>query len=159
MALVKGTNSYATVAEADKYFADRLDVDAWTNASATQKTQALITATAHLDSMEWSGIAVSDSQPLAFPRSGVFFDPRLGMDVEMSSDSVPSRVITATFELAYHLLNNDGLFDDTGSVKDLSVGSIKLSLVQSPSKTPNSVKRLIKPLQINQGSNLWWRAN
>ena len=37
MALTKGANSYATVAEADVYFADRLDVAAWTAADETQK--------------------------------------------------------------------------------------------------------------------------
>jgi hypothetical protein len=158
MALSKNINSYATVAEADTYFKDRLDVEAWISAESTQKAQALVTATSLIDTLNWTGVAVSETQPLAFPRSGVFFDPRLGMDIEFN-DSVPSRIIQATFELAYHLLNNDGLLDDTGSVKDLTVGSINLTRVLSPNKIPFSVKRLIKPLQVNQGANLWWRSN
>jgi len=158
MALSKNINSYATVAEADTYFKDRLDVEAWISAEPTQKAQALVTATSLIDTLNWTGVAVSETQPLAFPRSGVFFDPRLGMDIEFN-DSVPSRIIQATFELAYHLLNNDGLLDDTGSVKDLTVGSINLTRVLSPNKIPFSVKRLIKPLQVNQGANLWWRSN
>jgi hypothetical protein len=158
MALVKGTNSYATVAEADTYFENRIDVAAWTSATETQKAQALVTATQSLDDFDWIGVAVSDSQTLAFPRIGVYFDPRLGMDVEFTT-AVPSRVLNATYELAYHLLNNDGLLDDTGSVKDLSVGDIKLTLVHTASKVPDVVKRMVKPLRINGGSNLWWRAN
>ena len=48
MALVKGVNSYATVAEADAYFLNRLDVAAWNDADETQKYQSLITATSFL---------------------------------------------------------------------------------------------------------------
>jgi hypothetical protein len=158
MALVKGTNSYATVEEADAYFADRLDVAAWSSAELTQKAQALITATSLLDGLNWIGVAVSESQALAFPRSGVYFEPRLGMDISLEG-STPSRIIHAVFELAYHLLNNDGLLDDTGSVRDLSIGSIRLTNVLSAPKIPFSVKKFTKPLQVNSGSNLWWRAN
>lgn len=159
MALIKNTNSYATVAEADAYFSDRLDVAAWAQAGAAEKAQALVTATRLLDTLHWTGVAVSETQPLAFPRSGMFFDPRLGMDIQLEDAIVPNRVIQATFELAYHLLNNDGLLDDTGTVQNLSVGSINLTRVLAPNKFPASVKRLTKPLQINQGANLWWRAN
>ena len=158
MALVKGVNSYATVAEADSYFADRLDVAAWSEASELQKGQSLVTATSILDGLNWIGFAVSDSQALAFPRVGSYFDPRLGMDVAMTS-SVPTRVITATYELAYHLLNNDGILDDSGSVVDLQVGAISLKTISSPNKVPQNVNRFIKPLLVNSGTNIWWRAN
>lgn len=158
MALVKGTNSYATVAEATAYFEDRLDVEVWTAASADRKAQALITATAYLDDLRWTGYAVSDSQPLAFPRVGEYFDPRAGTDVILDS-TVPLRVVTATYELAYHLLNNTNLLDDTGTVKDLTVGTISLTMIRAPSKIPSSVRRLIAPLLENRGVNTWWRAN
>lgn len=159
MALAKGTNSYATVSEADSYFEDRLDVAAWTSANPTQKAQALVTATRLIDELDWTGTAVSDTQTLAFPRNGVYFDPRLGSDVILDETSVPSRIIVAIYELAYHLLNNDGLLDDTGTVKNLSIGSIKLDTINSPSKIPLNVKRIIRPLQVNGGSNPWWRSN
>jgi hypothetical protein len=157
MALVKGTNSYVTVAEADTAFADRLDVAAWTSADPTTKAQALVTATAILDDLNWTGVAISVDQPLAFPRSGYYFDPRIGNSI--SIEDVPQRILTATRELAYHLINNDGLLDDTGSVKDLQVGSISLTSVTPPELMPASVKRLIKPLLLNAGSRGWWRAN
>lgn len=159
MALAKGTNSYATVSEADSYFEDRLDVAAWTSATVTQKAQALVTATAYLNDLNWIGIAVSDSQTLAFPRTGAYFDPRLGMDVSLDETSVPTRIITATYELAYHFLNNDGLLDDTGTVENLSLGNISLQNIYNPNKIPLHIKRLIQPLQQNRGANLWWRAN
>jgi hypothetical protein len=159
MALVKGTNSYVTVAEADAYFEDRLDIAAWSSASSVQKSQALVTATRMLDELEWTGVAVSESQPLAFPRSGAYYDPKLGMDVNFNESTPPTRIVQATYELAYHLLNNDGLLDDTGSVKNLTVGSISLELVIGANKMPNTIRKLIKPLQGSNGSNFWWRAN
>jgi hypothetical protein len=159
MALTKGTNSYVTVDEANAYFADRLDVAAWTDGSDTQKSQSLITATMILDSLEWAGVAVSDSQSLAFPREGSYFDPRLGYDVDLSGAKAVSRINTATFELAYHLLNNDGLLDQTGSVTNLQIGNIDLSRIRRPDTLPSHVKTMIKPLLANRGSNSWWRAN
>jgi hypothetical protein len=159
MALTKGTNAYVTVDEANAYFLDRLDVAAWTDAGDTQKSQSIVTATMLLDSFEWAGVAVSDSQSLAFPRAGSYFDPRVGYDVDLSSDKALNRINTATFELAYHLLNNDGLLDQTGSVTNLQIGNIDLSRIRRPDTLPQHVKNLVKPLLVNRGSNAWWRAN
>jgi len=157
MSLEKGTNSYCTVEEADAYFADRLDVDAWMTASEIQKPQSLIVATSILEEYPWMSCVVDENQPLAFPRVGVYFDPRVGYDVALSV--VPDRVVKATFELAYHLLNNDGLQDDSGSVKELQIGTIKLIDLKSPNGRPATVTRLTKPLLINRGQNVVWRAN
>lgn len=159
MALSKGVNSYVTVAEADGYFVDRLDVDAWTTADNTQKGQALVTATSTLDAMPWNGTVISASQNLAFPRSGYYFDPRLGQHVTLTSDVLPARIVWATYELAYHFLNNEGLLDDSGVVNDLNIGSISLTTIRAPSLIPAVVKRLIKPLLVNAGSNSWFRSN
>lgn len=157
MTLAKGVNSNATVEEAELYFADRLDVAAWVDADATQKPQSLVTATSILDDLSWTGIASSETQLTAFPRIGDYFDPRLGTLV--SINGTPSRVIIATYELAYHLLNNDGLLDSTGGVDDLSMGPVKLVGIKATSRLPSHVRRLIKPLLINAGARTWWRAN
>jgi hypothetical protein len=158
MALVKGTNSYVTVEEAVTYFDDRLDVAAWTSASDDQKRQSLITATAILDDLEWTGVAVSDSQSLAFPRTGRYFDPRVGYIVDLPI-TTPKTIQRATFEVAYHLLNNDGLLDDVGDVKTLEVGTITLSDLRAASRIPGHVTKMIRPLLNNRGSSSWWRAN
>jgi len=158
MALVKGTNSYVTVDEADAYFEDRLDSSAWEDSDADQKSRALITATSILDNKAWTGTVVDTDQDLAWPRVGSYFDPRLGLQVELTS-TVPQRILKATYELAYHLLNNDGIQDSTGSVVDIEVGPIKLKQVSSASLVPQVVKREINPLLLNRGSRTWWRAN
>lgn len=90
MALNKGINSYVTVAEGEAYFKDRLDSTGWSSADTTVKANALVTATSILDSLYWTGVAVSSTQPLAFPRAGSYFDPRLGTTVQLAN--VPKRV-------------------------------------------------------------------
>jgi len=154
--LTKGTNTYVTVADAVAYFALRLDAAAWEEASEDQRSRALATATLLLDSLEWEGYAVSETQSLAWPRRVVFFDPRLGRLVR--TDSIPDRVANATCELAYHLLNNDGLLDDTGTVEDLSLGPILLKKLRNASVIPSQVKRNLRPLLRNGGGRTVWRA-
>jgi len=159
MALVQGTNSYATLAAAELYFVDRLDAAAWQVAADLLKSQALIMATAMLDSLDWSGAVMNPTQYLAFPRDAEYFDPRLGLTVA-SPLTVPDRIIKATFEQAYHLLNNDDLLDNTGRVKNLSVGSMTLTTIVPASKMPMIVKKLIRPMLSNsRAANSWWRAN
>ena len=158
MAATKGVNSYVDVAEADAYFNDRLDAAAWSDEqNEDQKSRALVTATRMLDDLKWSGVAVSVDQSLAFPRNGCYFDPRVGSHIDMNP--TPKRLEVATCELAYHLLNNDGLLDDTGSVESLQVGPVNLQNVTAAQKIPSTVRRHINPLLINRGANSWWRAN
>ena len=157
MALRKNINSYVSIVEADLYFEDRLDATSWTAASDTAKEQALVTATATLDNMEWTGVAVDQDQSLAFPRTGSYYDPKLGMEVMFTSE-VPTRIINATYELAYHLLNNDNALDNTGEVQSIHIGPIKLINIRSAG-TPSVIKNSIRPMLINSGANLWWRAN
>jgi hypothetical protein len=158
MALQKGENSYATVLEADTYFADRLDVVAWTSADSLTKAQALITAASILDDMSWTGSAISEDQPLAFPRTGSYFDPKVGSIMDLGDD-IPVRIFKANIEMAHHLMNNDGLQDDTGNIKRIQVGPITIENNIRPSVLPPNVKRLVKPLMVNSGSHSWWRAN
>jgi hypothetical protein len=158
MALVKGTNSYVTVAEADTYFGDRLNASVWDLADDTTKAQALITATRLLDDMSWSGTAISESQALSFPRSGSYFDPKVGGVISFGS-STPSRVSTANYELALHLMSNEDATSAGGSVKSIKVGDISLDNINQVSTFPYAIKKIINPLLDNGGSNMWWRAN
>jgi hypothetical protein len=157
MALNKGINSYVTVAESDAYFENRLDSTGWSSADIALKASSLVTATNILDNLRWTGVAIDSNQPLAFPRVGSYFDPRIGANVTLSG--IPKRIEQATFELANHLLNNENLLDDTGRVLNLNIGTISLSKIQKPNLIPAAVKTIISPLLINSGSNSWWRAN
>lgn len=157
MALQKNVNSYVNTVEADFYFEDRLDATAWTSASEAVKEQALVTATANLDNMTWTGVAVSETQNLAFPRIGSYFDPKFGTTITFTSE-VPQRIKVATYELALHLMSNDDVLSTSDTVRSLHIGTIKLIDIKSPS-VPSVVKKQINPMLTNSGANLWWRAN
>lgn len=158
MAILKGTNSYLSLDEANTYLSDRLDVAAWQTASDEAKCQALVTATRVLDSLDWTGYVIDEKQPLAFPRIGSYKDPKVGYDVQLGA-IVPKRITEATADLAYHLLNNDGLMDDTGGLRDLNVSSISLVGITTANLIPRDVSRKIQPLLLNNGSRSWWRNN
>lgn len=158
MALESGINSYISLEVADAYFERRMDAAAWTSAPDETKEQALMTATLQLENLSWSGSIASSTQPLAWPRMGEYYDPRIGYSVSMGSD-IPQRIQYATAELAYHLLNNDGLLDDTGRVVNVQVGSISLDRIIQATLMPLAVKRLITPLLNGGSSRSWWRAN
>ena len=62
---VADANSYASVAQADNYFASRPRSSSWTPLTDDQKGQYLIHATRLLDaSVIWSGEKVDDDQAL-----------------------------------------------------------------------------------------------
>lgn len=158
MALTVGVNSYISVEDADAILLDRLDVAAWVDASLEQKASALITATALLERETWIGQVVDPLQKLAWPRTnGTYFDARLGQSVNLSG-TIPNRIVLATVELAYHLLNNDGLLDSGTSIKNVTIGPISIeNIIASPQKS-SAASSLIAPL-LRAGGRNWWRAN
>jgi len=159
MAAQKGINSLVSLEEAETYFADRLDAAAWIEADATAHAQALVTATAYFDTMAWRGVITDLEQPLSFPRSGDYYDAKYGTSIILSG--IPARISKATFELAYHLLNNDGLLDVTGEVENFELGSIVMENIRSPEKLPHIVRALVDPLRdrVTSGTRMVWRAN
>lgn len=149
-------DTYVSMAEAEAYFGTRLDVAAWTSATATQKKAALVTAAQALEQYNWVGHIADPQQPLAWPRVGTYFEPRLGYATELSG--VPKRVKHAQLELAYHYLNNDGVLDSSGGVREVQVGPIVVKGVEAPSATSEIAHKLLAPLVLNT-SRHWWRAN
>ena len=167
MALVKGVNSYVTTGEADSYFEDRLDAAAWIIAGDEMKEQALATATRLLDQKRWLGSSVTADQALAFPRVGSFMDHARGLritftssytfvttdETEISLKRDMRLVRESTYELAYHLMNNEGLLDATGTITDIKVGPISLKEIKDPSGLPSAVSKGIAPMVRGGGSS------
>jgi Putative DnaT-like ssDNA binding protein len=93
-------NSYASVAEANAYFANRPSQDAvWDNAGSAEKQEALILATAYLDAEyggQWAGTKRTMDQALDWPRTDAVTTD--GHSIEISE--IPARLKRATFELA-----------------------------------------------------------
>ncbi len=118
-------NSYTTVAFADAYFEGRPGAGAWTDASTEEKEQALVGATTRLDSEQYRGSRVSESQALAWPRYGVYID-----GVEIGSATVPVAVQRAACEEALALLSDTERYNGTGldQFTTLSVGPISMGI-------------------------------
>lgn len=88
------SNSYASVAEADAYFTDRLN-ETWANSSTESKEVALIGATDYIDmrfAFLLKGNIVVDTQMLQFPRDAF--------------ELIPINLKKATFEYAVRAISN-----------------------------------------------------
>jgi hypothetical protein len=165
--LEKGVNSYVTLAEATAYFSDRLDAAAWADADDALREQALVTAAKQLNLTRWVGTIADKSQTLAFPRKGTYFEPLYNDYVKLDGVSIPQRITVANMEYAYHLMNNDGALDYSGTPDRIKVDVIELEGLQSTyASTPamsTTVTNLIKPLEYSSNtmkpSGSWWRAN
>jgi hypothetical protein len=123
MAIVKGTNSYITRAEADTYWADRNNSD-WAAASDAAKDAALYESAAYLDgNYSWVGTLEDLAQLLGWPRSSAY-------DKEgRTLSGVPSKVEDAQSELALQALSGvlvpSQSKDDTRTKKE-KVGEIEV---------------------------------
>jgi len=163
-------NSYATVAEADAYHVTRLHSETWSDASATEKTAALIMATRLLDAYysnpyihhaigtvappkntiwAWTGNASGSTQSLCWPRSGMF--NRNGYLID--SALIPQELKDAIAEFAWQLLGTDRTLDnevDTKGITQVTAGPITLKFKEDQySKVmPDAVQGLLIPSWI-----------
>lgn len=87
---------YINVTESDTYFAERLYVTAWHEASYTNKNIALIEASRRINHLRFGGSKADENQELEFPRDD---------DV-----TIPDDIKIAVAELAFSLL--DGVDPD-----------------------------------------------
>lgn len=153
-------NSYVTLAEAESYFANRLNSSVngdWTNDSAgTARTDdvkkaALITATFRIDEEQFRGIKTSSGQALKWPRTGVSDE-----DGEaFNSATIPTRVKHATFMCGLELLKVDFISEDyLNNFSFFSAGTIQFKQFtqQSAGRLPAEVRRLLRFVMMG-GSN------
>lgn len=124
--LTVGTDSYASVAEADLYHTERGAPDAWMAATLAQKEEALRYATRYIDtSFEFSGYLQDYDQALKFPRYSMYDkDGRL-------YEGTPIEVKEATFELARSHLNDVSLIQPTvnkapAGIRSVTAGSVSV---------------------------------
>ena len=95
MAVVVGTDSYVTNAEAIAYLADAINGQGWASLDVAAQDRALITATRMIDRARWQGSRTVDGQTLAWPRTDVTC-----FGVAVDSATVPDRIKTGQIELA-----------------------------------------------------------
>lgn len=130
MTLTVGTDTYATLAEADAYAATRSWASAWDALDDAVKEQRLIDAAVYLDtSYTWKGQISTSTQAMSWPRYGVYDkEGRL-----LASDAYPDRLKDAQVELAYlasaELVTNSS----AGEVTALTAGSVSLTFKDTQS--------------------------
>jgi hypothetical protein len=83
--------AYATIAEGDTYFSERLNADAWDDASDSDKTKGLAQATKIIDQLNYRGEKASSTQDNQFPRD--------------DDTAVPQDIKDACCEIALALLD------------------------------------------------------
>lgn len=109
------SNSYVTQAEADDYFASRLNSSAWDTAN---KDAALITAAYDIDSaFKWVGERTDDIQFMDWPR--IYVD-----DVE--STEIPFDIKRAQMELALQYIEGGYANTQTNSIDEVKLGSMEV---------------------------------
>lgn len=142
MAATVGVNSYVSAADATAYFGDKYGFDLWT--PSTKKDAALVSARQLLDTYcSWFGHKVSESQPMAFPRTP-------------DADPVPQDIKDAQCEIAYKIIENNSVSqvaDDP--LVSLKAGSVEMVFKPSKAGNPSSSKlvdSLLAPYGLCAGS-------
>jgi hypothetical protein len=162
MALTIGVDSYLSLVDAETYFAKRIDVASWVAATEIEKEAALATASLQLNNLSWIGTITDVNQSLAFPRNGDYYDPMAGKRIYLDPLVVPNRILVGVCEQAYHLINNDGILDNSDAPSEIKVGPIELKGLNKTVKSTVSpiAKNFFKPLlRRDSSSNMWFRAN
>lgn len=153
MAIIVGTDSYASVSEADLYWANRAN-STWSAASVADKEKGLRFATEYIDGSydgRWIGEHPgSASQVLAWPRNGA-------IDSEgRIVTGIPQRVADATARLALDALTDflSAAEDRAGRISRTAVGPLEVSYFRdAPGGTQFPYLDLIlKPLLSDAGT-------
>lgn len=149
------SNSYATVAQGDDYFNERLDAAAWNSAVADDKARALIMGTARLEDEAWQGWPTLSTQRLAWPRGSTYDRD----DSLLDHETIPDIVKRGLFELALALLRDPDLLDDVGLEAFESIGLGSLDVVPRggfrAGKLPATVARILDPVRWDTHGRVW----
>jgi hypothetical protein len=133
------SNSYATLAEAETYMAERPFVSAWTASTTVEKNIVLVYAVKMMETLLLPlGYAATDTQALDWPRSDV-------IDCKGSTyedDEIPQGVKDAQFEQALYLLTKDpttlpsllsgGFSEAKADVLEIKVDKTMVASMMSP---------------------------
>lgn len=149
---LSNSNSYASVAQADSYFADRGNAE-WAALTTTEKQQALIKATDFLEATyrsAWKGYRVSATQALSWPRVDVVAD-----SFPIPSNIVPLPVTYACAELAIRATTTTLLADQGQQVKREKVDVLEVEYqdYSDPTERYPAVNRLLVPFLLSTSDN------
>lgn len=145
-------HSYATVSEANEYFAASFNT-LWANIGENDKPKLLITSTRLIDTMEYQGHKVSEEQPLKFPRW-------VCCQENVSSDDL---LIRACCEVAIgiykaSLMSTEVVVPNADKIKSMSVGDTSVSFQDKADIEADFNTAIAKPI-IKNILGKWLRGN
>jgi hypothetical protein len=147
------SNSYAIVTAFQDYYGGRTDVAEASAAATLTLQQALVMATYRVDAEEYVGIAVSTTQALKFPRTGVLMNNGL---VYEDVAVIPSRIQHAVFEVALAVLKDSAFLSDSGLEGYVSVKIGALDVTPRADRRANAlpahVARILIGLRLGGSS-------
>jgi hypothetical protein len=144
-----GTDSYVSLEAANALAAQRLFAGAWDAATDETRAQALITATALLDRLQWQGRPLARTQPLAWPRVAESCPEGYPLTVE-----TPPEIATATVEWAIHLLNAGAMPGRPAIMQEMVGASMVMHFAHIADELPKHVRRLIEPFLRSSSANI-----
>lgn len=138
--------SYASVSDADAYWAVRGAPTSWSSLTTAEKEAALRLGTEYLGqrySGHWKGQRVTTVQALDWPRSGVVVDR-----IEQVYSVIPVALQRATIELALKSRTASLFADETAQVKSEAVGPISVVYADGARQQTRfaGVEAMIRPL-------------
>lgn len=141
-------NTYATLAEAETYFSDRLHTLDWLGAVADDKNAALLMAARRIDQTDFVGVRYTTVQSMAWPRINVRDEDGYAVAVSV----IPVRVKQAQMEEALGLLRasqDPDQRDDLAGIRRVKVDVIEVEAVSGGSSAKTgllaSTTRLLRP--------------
>lgn len=145
---LSNSNSYASVAQADSYYADRGNAQ-WDALSTTEKQQALIKGTDFLEATyrsSWKGYRVTSTQALSWPRAEVVADT-----FPIPANIVPLPVVYACAELALRSTTAELLADQGQTVKREKVDVLEVEYADysDPTERYPAVNRILLPFLLS----------
>lgn len=149
------TDSYASLEEADLYLSERSGGGDWPDFDEPARISALITASKLLNRLNWRGIVEDSSQPLKFPRTGLYKSPDTHQ-MERIPPGIPSVIKEATVELALHLARNPTVQDQLPTPSKLKLDGVLEMVSAAPAPViPKHVLALVEPFRHMPG-NHWF---
>lgn len=141
-------NSFVSLVEAVDYIATLTFASAWPSTDSAREA-VLIQAARKINTLDLKGTRVKPeaSQPLAFPRSGIY--DRDGWVID--ANTIPNAVKVAQVELALWLAASDRNPDPSPS--RLKVGSIEIEGLSNQS-FPDHVLAFLAPFLKSYGNNI-----
>jgi len=136
-------NSFVTLLESEAYMETRLNGSTWDDASADDRSRALVEATREMSACAWKGRRSTDTQALSWPRQWVtdFDSSNL---TYIDSTIVPQWLKDVTVELAFQFIkagtSDVASIDQTIGIKRKKVDVLETEYADGPAR-PQGIRR------------------